>query len=80
MGGLYTLALTLMGDRFRGPDLTVANTAFVMTFQLGMIVGPPLVGGIMLLLRPAAFPLALLPPMLALAVLALRHHVAATRA
>jgi MFS family permease len=80
MGGLYTLALTLMGDRFRGPDLTVANTAFVMTFQLGMIVGPPLVGGVMQLLRPAAFPLALLPPMLALAVLALRHHVAATRA
>ena len=47
MGGLYTLALTLVGERFRGADLTQANTAFVMTFQLGAIAGPPYAGALM---------------------------------
>ena len=44
MGGLYTLSLALIGERFRGADLTQANTAFVMTFQLGAIAGPPYAG------------------------------------
>jgi MFS family permease len=70
-GGLYTLALSLLGDRFRGPDLTVANTAFVMTFQLGMIAGPPLVGAAMQLAGAGTFPLALVPPLVALTVMAL---------
>jgi MFS family permease len=70
-GGLYTLALTLLGDRFRGADLTVANTAFVMTFQAGMVAGPPLVGGFMRGLGEASFPVALVPPLAVLAVLAL---------
>ena len=47
MGGLYTLSLALIGERFRGADLTQANTAFVMTFQLGTIVGPPYAGAFM---------------------------------
>ncbi len=69
-GGCYTLALMLLGDRFRGPDLTVANTAFVMTFQLGTIVGPPVVGGAMRVVGPAAFPLTLALVLLALAPVA----------
>jgi MFS family permease len=69
-GGCYTLALMLLGDRFRGPDLTVANTAFVMTFQLGMIAGPPVVGAAMRAVGPAAFPLTLALALLALAPVA----------
>ncbi len=63
MGGLYTLSLALIGERFRGADLTQANTAFVMTFQLGAIVGPPYAGALMHLLGVAAFPLTLIPPL-----------------
>ena len=67
MGGLYTLSLVLVGERFRGADLTQANTAFVMTFQLGAIAGPPFTGAAMRELGVASFPLALLVPLLALA-------------
>lgn len=72
MGGLYTLALTLIGERFRGADLTQANTAFVMTFQLGAIAGPPYAGAIM---QAAGweFPLALALPPLLLALALLAH-------
>ena len=66
MGGLYTLSLVLVGERFRGADLTQANTAFVMTFQLGAIAGPPFTGAAMRELGVASFPLALLAPLLAL--------------
>lgn len=70
MGGLYTLSLALVGERFRGADLTQANTAFVMTFQLGTIVGPPYTGAVMGGAGAASFPLALaVPPLLLLAVL-----------
>lgn len=79
-GGLYTLALTLLGDRFRGVDLTVANTAFVMTFQLGIVAGPPLTGAVMGLLGPVAgFPAALAPPLAALGLLTLAYHRRRTR-
>ena len=73
MGGLYTLALTLVGERFRGADLTQANTAFVMTFQLGAIAGPPYAGALMQAGHAAAFPLALALPPLLLAVALLAH-------
>ena len=68
MGGLYTLSLALIGERFRGADLTQANTAFVMTFQLGTIVGPPYAGAIMQVAGVSSFPLALAPPLLLLTV------------
>ena len=81
MGGLYTLSLALIGERFRGADLTQANTAFVMTFQLGAIVGPPYAGALMHLLGVAAFPLTLIPPLalLAAALLAGGGALAAAR-
>jgi MFS family permease len=70
MGGLYTLGLTLLGDRFQGASLTTANTAFVMTFQIGMITGPPIVGAAMQGMGAEVFPLALLPPLCILACVA----------
>jgi len=44
VAGFYTLGLILVGQTFRGPDLAPANAAFIMTYVLGMTVGP-LVGG-----------------------------------
>ena len=67
MGGLYTLALTQVGERFRGADLTRANTAFVITFQLGTIFGPPYAGAAMHLAGMSSFPLALGLPVATLA-------------
>lgn len=37
---LYTVGLTLLGERFRGNELPAANTAFVVLYGLGAIVGP----------------------------------------
>ena len=81
MGGLYTLSLALIGERFRGADLTQANTAFVMTFQLGAIAGPPFCGALMHLLGVAVFPLTLCLPLaiLALALLAAPGTLGAVR-
>ena len=79
MGGLYTLSLALIGERFRGADLTQANTAFVMTFQLGTIVGPPYAGAIMQLAGVSSFPLTLVPPLLLLAVALAAGACLATR-
>ncbi|WP_208354496.1 MFS transporter [Pseudaestuariivita rosea] len=49
MGGLgigfYTLGLTHIGQRVRVHDLAVANAAFLITYQIGAMVGPT-VGGI----------------------------------
>jgi MFS family permease len=77
MGALYTLSLVLVGQRFRGADLTSANTAFVMTFPLGAITGPPYAGAVMGAAGTASFPLALVPPLLVLGALLITQ---ATRA
>jgi MFS family permease len=73
MGGLYTLSLALVGERFRGPDLAQASTAFVMTFQLGTVVGPPYVGAAMREAGVGSFPLALVLPLAALGLVLLAH-------
>ena len=59
LGGLYTLSMALLGQRFRGTDLAVANTAFVLMYQLGAMVGPALGGGAMQRLGPDALALTL---------------------
>jgi MFS family permease len=42
--GAYTVALAAMGRYFTGSALAVANAAFVMTYTLANVVGPPLAG------------------------------------
>ncbi|MGH6912814.1 MAG: MFS transporter, partial [Geminicoccales bacterium] len=59
LGGFYTLSMALLGQRFRGADLAVANTAFVLMYQLGAMVGPALGGGAMQRLGPDALPVTL---------------------
>ena len=43
--GLYTVGLALIGERFTGGAIAAANAAFVFTYGMGSIVGPP-AGGI----------------------------------
>jgi MFS family permease len=42
--GMYTVGLTLLGERFRGADLASANATFVMLYSVGALAGPPLAG------------------------------------
>ena len=44
VGGLYPVGLAHLGARYRDGELAGANAAFVMTYSLGMLVGPPLIG------------------------------------
>jgi len=43
-GGIYVLALALMGERFKGASLAGANAAFILTYELGAMTGPPTAG------------------------------------
>jgi len=53
--GFYTLGLAFIGQRVRVHDLAVANAAFLITYQVGAMVGPS-VGGIALdLWQPHGF-------------------------
>lgn len=58
-GGLYTIGLAHLGARFSGGDLAAANAAFVILYNAGMMIGPPLSGGGLDLFPPHGFPLAL---------------------
>lgn len=49
---LYTLALILLGERFKGPDLASASALFTAIFGFGSIIGPPLGGAGMDLWQP----------------------------
>ena len=41
---VYIVAMTVMGDRFRGQDLMAASAAFAAMWGVGGIAGPPLAG------------------------------------
>ena len=43
-GSLYTVALAMLADRFRGVDLAAANVAFGTLYAFGALVGPLLHG------------------------------------
>jgi MFS family permease len=58
-GGLYTVGLAHLATRFAGPDLAGANAAFVVLYNVGLTVGPPVVGGAMDIANPHGFAYAL---------------------
>lgn len=54
--GLYSVGLTLLGQRFHGPDLAAANSAFVMCYSIGALMGPPIGGAAMQAWVPHGLP------------------------
>jgi MFS family permease len=40
MLGIYTIGLTLLGQRFKGGELASANAAYVMLYAVGLLAGP----------------------------------------
>ena len=50
--GIYPIALSMAGDRFRGGDLVSVNAAMIMAYGLGALVGPPLGGAAMDISNP----------------------------
>ncbi len=45
--GMYTVGLALLGERFKGADLAAANSAFILMFSTGGLLGPPIAGAAM---------------------------------
>jgi MFS family permease len=54
-GGLYTVGLAHLGERFRGADLASANAAFVVLYNVGLVIGPTAVGAGMDAVPPHGF-------------------------
>ncbi|MCJ2035221.1 MFS transporter [Methylobacterium sp. J-068] len=54
-GTLYTVGLAHLGATIRGPDLAGANAAFVVLYNVGLMLGPPIIGGGMDLVPPQGF-------------------------
>ncbi len=54
---LYTLALVLLGERFRGADLASASVVFGVMWGAGSVAGPPISGATMELLEPHGLPI-----------------------
>jgi MFS family permease len=50
--GLYPVALSMAGDRFRGAEMVTANVALVMSYGVGALVGPILGGSAIDLWNP----------------------------
>ncbi|GJE60727.1 MFS transporter [Methylobacterium trifolii] len=44
-GTLYTVGLALLGASVRGAELAGANAAFVVLYNVGLMLGPPIIGG-----------------------------------
>jgi len=44
VGGIYTVGLAALAEKFHGQKLAAANAAYVMMYALGMMVGPPALG------------------------------------
>ncbi len=70
--GVYSLSLTILGERVRGPNLAVANAAFLICYQLGAIAGPGAGGLAMAAWEPHGFLALVAAAGLALAAVALR--------
>lgn len=47
MMGLYSVALSVLGERFKSGGLAAANAAFIMCFEIGMMTGGPATGAAM---------------------------------
>ena len=51
LSGIYTIALVLLGEQFKGADLAAASAVFGVMWGLGSVIGPP-VGGLSMAMFP----------------------------
>lgn len=70
-GTLYTVGLAHLGASIRGGELAGANAAFLVLYNAGLMLGPPVIGGAMDLVPPQGFAYALCAIFTAYAVLVL---------
>ena len=70
-GGVFTVGITLLGERFRDIELVSANAVFSVLFGVGGLLGPFLVGTAMSAVGPAGFPLSLFATVVIYALFAL---------
>lgn len=66
-GTLYTVGLAALGAKVPPGDLAGANATFVVLYNVGLILGPPVIGGGLDLVPPDGFAYALLALFLAYA-------------
>jgi MFS family permease len=59
IGGLYTVGLAHLAQRFTGADLAAANSAFLFSYSGGVLIGPALLGFAIEAYDPHGFALAL---------------------
>ena len=59
MGAIFTVGITLLGQRFRGVELVAANAVFSVLFGVGGLVGPFIVGASMEHFGSRGYPAAL---------------------
>ena len=50
--GIYAVALSMAGDRFRGAELVSVNAAMIIAYGIGALVGPALGGAAMEMRNP----------------------------
>lgn len=50
--GIYTVGVTMLGERYKGGELASANAAFVVCFEIANLGGPPIAGAAMNLWQP----------------------------
>ena len=41
---LYTVSLAMLGQRFKGGELTAASAVFVIAYEIANVIGPPTAG------------------------------------
>ena len=73
-GGLYTMAMAELGDRFTGARLVAGNAAFAFAWGLGGVIGGPATGAAMGWAGSIGFPAILTAIFLATAAFAFRRR------
>ena len=74
-GGLYAVAMTVLGRRYSGTDLVAGAAAFTMLYGIGNLAGPALGGAAMDLWGPIGLPIVLTAVCLAFVVLAMLRQI-----
>lgn len=78
-GGIYTVGLALLGDRFGSGQLAAANAAFVMTFEGTSLIGPPLAGAALELWVPHGLMVLMSVTMVIFAIITVARGVVRSR-